>query len=129
MTRSFRSAVVVAALLLCGSASARAQSSEINLTTANLIRGPIDELIKSFEAKTNYKVKASYSPGGVAMQKVVKGDPFDLAILNGPFTDLLASGNAVKGSAATVASVLMGVFVKTGTAIPDIPTPEAARRM
>jgi len=129
MTRLFRSAVLVVALLLCVSASARAQSNEINLVTANLIRGSIDELIKSFEAKTSYKVKAAYSPGGIAMQKVVKGDAFDLAILNGPFTDLLASGNAVKGSATTVASVLMGVVVKKGTPIPDISTPEAARRM
>jgi len=128
MTRLFRSAVVVA-LLLCVSASARAQSNEINLVTANLIRGPINELIQSFEAKTNTKVKAAYSPGGVAMQKVVRGDAFDLAILNGPFTDLLASGNAVNGSATTVASVLMGVVVKKGTPIPDISTPEAARRM
>ncbi len=128
MTRLFRSAVVVA-LLLCVCATGQAQSSEINLVTANLIRGPIDELVKNFEAKTNYTVKASYSPGGVAMQKVVKGTPFDLAILNGPFTDLLASGNVDKGSATTVASVLMGVVVKKGTPLPDISTPEAARRM
>lgn len=133
MTRLFRSAVVVA-LLLCVSASVRAQSTEasnneINLVTANLIRGPINELIQSFEAKTNYKVKAVYSPGGVAMKKVLGGDAFDLAILNGPFTDLQASGNVVNGSATTVASVLMGVVVKKGTPIPDISTPEAARQM
>jgi|SRR5580704_12256550 molybdate transport system substrate-binding protein len=129
MTRWFRSAVVVVALLLCVSGSARAQSDEINLVTANLIRGSIDELIKNFEAQTNHKVMAAYSPGGVAMQKVVKGTPFDLAILNGPFADLDASGNADKGSATTVASVLMGVVVKKGTPIPDISTPEAARKM
>jgi molybdate transport system substrate-binding protein len=133
MVRLFRWAVV-AALLLCVSASAWAQSNEtnsneINLVTANLIRGPIAELIQSFQAKTSYKVKAVYSPGGVAMKKVVSGDAFDLAILNGPFTDLVASGNAVNGSATTVASVLMGVVVKKGTPLPDISTPEAARQM
>ena len=69
MTRLFHSAVVVA-LLLCVSATAlaQAQSSEVNLVTANLVRGPINELIKSFEAKTGYKVKAAYSPGGAARQ-------------------------------------------------------------
>ncbi len=85
MTRWFRSAVVVVALLLCVSGSARAQSDEINLVTANLIRGSIDELIKNFEAETNHTVKAAYSPGGVAVQKVVKGTPFDLAILKRAF--------------------------------------------
>src|SRR5262249_23987801 len=128
MTRLCRSAVV-AALLLCVSASARAQG-EVNLVTANLIRGSIDELVKSFEAKGAYKVKAAYSPGGVAMQRAVKGDPpYDLAILNGPFTDLVASGNVVKESATPVASVLMGVVVRKGTPVPDISTPEAARKM
>ena len=42
---------------------------------------------------------------------------------------MLASGNVVPGSAATLASVAVGVAVRKGSPKPDISTPAAAKKM
>src|SRR5712692_475543 len=117
------------ALILGNSYSARAQSSEVTLIAPGGIRAAIEQLIPGFERKTGHKVKATFGSGGGTKQQVVRGEAFDVPIVQPPYPDVLASGNVVAGSATPLASVAVGVAVRKGAPKPDISTPEAVKRM
>ncbi len=108
--------------------SARAQT-EVTLIAPGGIRSAIEQLIPGFERKTGYKVNATFVSGGGSKQQVVRGDPFDVPIVQPPYPDVLASGNVVESSATPLASVAVGVAVKQGAPKPDISTPEAVKKM
>jgi molybdate transport system substrate-binding protein len=120
------SAVVV--LALGNSYSTRAQS-EVTLVAPGGIRAAIEQIIPDFERKTGDQVKATFGSGGGTKQQVVRGEAFDVPIVQPPYADVLASGNVVASSATPLASVAVGVAVRQGTPKPDISTPEAVRRM
>jgi molybdate transport system substrate-binding protein len=120
------SAVVV--LALGNSYSTRAQS-EVTLVAPGGIRAAIEQIIPDFERKTGDQVKATFGSGGGTKQQVVRGEAFDVPIVQPPYGDVLASGNVVASSATPLASVAVGVAVRQGTPKPDISTPEAVRRM
>jgi hypothetical protein len=88
----------------------------------------VEQLIPGFERKTGYKVKATFGSGLGTKQQVVKGEPFDVPIVQPPFPQVLASGNVVADSAKTLASVSVGVAVRPGAPKPDISTADAVRR-
>jgi molybdate transport system substrate-binding protein len=119
---------VIVALLLINSYSARAQV-EITLVAPGGIRAAIEQLIPGFESKTGYKVKATFGSGGGTKQQVVRGEAFDVPILQPPYPEVLASGNVVASSATPLASVAVGVAVRQGVPKPEISTPEAVKRM
>jgi len=120
------SAVVV--LALGNSYSTRAQS-EVTLVAPGGIRAALEQIIPDFERKTGDQVKATFGSGGGTKQQVVRGEAFDVPIVQPPYGDVLASGNVVASSATPLASVAVGVAVRQGTPKPDISTPEAVRRM
>jgi len=108
--------------------SAQAQS-EVTLVAPGGIRTAIEQLIPGFEAKTGIKVKPTFTSGGGAKQQVIKGDVFDVPIVQPPLETVLASGNVVASSATPLASVAVGVAVRKGAPKPDISTPDAVKRM
>jgi molybdate transport system substrate-binding protein len=108
--------------------NARAQS-EVTLIAPGGIRSAVEQLIPGFEQKTAYKVNATFVSGGESKQQVVRGDAFDVPIVQPPYPDVLASGNVVESSATPLASVAVGVAVKQGAPKPDISTPEAVKKM
>src|SRR6202047_5232144 len=120
------SAVVV--LALGNSYSTRSQS-EVTLVAPGGIRAAMEQIISEFERKTGNQVKATFGSGGGTKQQVVRGEAFDVPIVQPPYADVLASGNVVASSATPLASVAVGVAVRQGTPKPDISTPEAVRRM
>ena len=120
------SAIVV--LVLGNSFSARAQG-EITLIAPGGIKAAMEQLIPGFERKTGQKVKATFGSGGGTKQQVVRGDAFDVPIVQPPYPELLASGNVVASSATPLATVAVGVAVRQGAPKPDISTPDAAKRM
>jgi len=122
----FSSAVVVA-LVLGNSSSARAQG-EVTLIAPGGIRAAIEQLIPGFERKTGYKVKATFGSGGGTQQQVVKGEPFDVPIVQPPYPEVLASGHVVPSSETPLASVAVGVAVRQGAPKPDLSTPDAVKR-
>src|SRR5712692_8354061 len=117
------------ALILGNSYSARAQSSEVTLIAPGGIRAAIEQLIPGFERKTGHKVKATFGSGGGTKQQVVRGEAFDVPIVQPPYPEVLASGNVVASSETPLASVAVGVAVRKGAPKPDISTPEAVKRM
>jgi molybdate transport system substrate-binding protein len=120
----------MAALILGLAWSARAQSDkgEVTLIAPGGARAAVEQLIPGFEKKTGYKVKATFGSGGGTHQQVVKGDPFDLPIVQPPYQDVIDSGNVVKSSEKPLASVAVGLAVKQGAPKPDISSPEAVKK-
>jgi molybdate transport system substrate-binding protein len=73
-------------------------------------------------------VKATFGSGAGTKQQVVRGEAFDVSIVQPPYPEVLASGNVVASSATPLASVSVGVAVREGAPKPDISTPQALRR-
>jgi molybdate transport system substrate-binding protein len=122
------STVVLVGLFLGSPHSARAQT-EVTLIAPGGIRAAINELIPGFERKTGMTVKATFGSGGGTHQQVVRGEPFDVPVVQPPYQDVLDSGNVAGDTATPLASVAVGVAVRQGAPKPDISTPEAVKRM
>ena len=110
-------------------AGAQGAKGEVTLIAPGGIRAPIEQLIPGFEKKTGYKVKATFGSGGGTHKQVVKGDAFDVPVVQPPYQDVLDSGNVVTSSERPLASVAVGVAVRKGAPKPDISTPEAVKKM
>lgn len=129
-------AAAMAALVLGLAHGARAQNDaqtqsakgEVTLIAPGGARAAIDQIIPGFERKTGYKVKATFGSGGGTHQRVVKGDAFDVPVVQPPYQDVIDSGNVVKSSEKALASVAVGVAVKKGAPKPDISTPAAVKK-
>ncbi len=88
------------------------------------------ELIAQFEKKTGQKVYVTFPNFIASRDNIVKGQPFDLAIVEFPHDEaVMQSGNVVPESATLVATGWMAVAVKKGAPQPDISTPAAVKRM
>src|ERR1700758_4718692 len=119
-------AAIVMALGISWPAGAQ---TEVTLIAPGGIRAPIEQLILSFEKKTGYKVNATFGSGGGTKQQVVRGDAFDVPIVQPPYPDVLDSGNVVESTATPLCAAAVGVAVKQGAPKPDISTPEAVKKM
>jgi len=121
-------AAFAGAIFLSMSGSARAQS-EVTMIAPGGIRSAIEQLIPGFEQKSGYKVNATFGSGGGTKQQVVRGDVFDVPIVQPPYPDVLASGNVIESTATPLAAVAVGVAVKQGAPKPDISTPGAVKKL
>jgi molybdate transport system substrate-binding protein len=117
----------VVALILCSAFSAWAQ--EVTLLAPGGMRCPIDRMTPDFERLTGNKLKATIGAGGATHQQVVRGELFDVPVVQPPYQDVIASGNVVASSETPLATVAVVVLVRKGDPKPDISTPEAVRRM
>jgi len=126
MTKYTLGAVFVAGLTV-GASSVGAQ--EVTLIAPGGMRCAIDKMSPDFERKTGHKVKATIGSGGATHQQVVRGEPFDVPIVQPPYQDVVDSGNVIASSETPLASVAIVVAVRTGDPRPDISTPEAVKRM
>jgi len=122
-------ACCAALLALAIGQAAPARADEITLVAPGGIRAAIVKLIPAFEQRTGHKVVATFGSGLGTKQQVVRGEPFDVPIVQPPYPDVVASGNVVADSARPLATVAVGVAVRTGAAKPDISTADAVRRM
>jgi molybdate transport system substrate-binding protein len=122
------SSLLIVALVFGISHTAFAQN-EITFLAPRPVQGPIEKLIKEFEAKSNIKVKASWGSGLGTKQQVAQGEQFDVSVMFSPFTEALASGNVDKDSGATLMRLVMAIAVKKGAPKPDISNPDAVKKM
>lgn len=117
----------VVVLTLCQSFSARAD--EVTLVAPGGMRCAVDRIKPDFERKTGHLLKVTIGSGGATHQQVVRGEPFDVPIVQPPYQDVIDSGHVVASSETPLATVPMVVVVRKGTPKPDISTPDAVRRM
>src|SRR3984957_5632686 len=118
----------IVAIVLASAANVRAQS-EVTLIAPGGIRAPIEQLIPGFESKTGNKVKATFGSGNGTKQQVIRGEAFDVPVVQVPYDEVITSGNVVASSETPLANVSVGVAVRKGAPKPDISTPEAVKRM
>ena len=123
--RVISTAVAVLAISISGNVSA----AEITLIAPGGIRAAVEQMIPAFEKKTGHIVKATFGSGNGTKQRVVKGEAFDVPIVQPPYPDVLASGNVVNGTETPLAHVSVGVAVRPGTPHPDISTPDAVKKL
>jgi molybdate transport system substrate-binding protein len=126
MKRVLLSAAVAAATL-AGAGGTRA--AEVTLIAPGGIRAAIEQMIPAFEQKTGHKVKATFGSGGGTKDRVIKGELFDVPVVQPPLEPVLASGHVVKDTETPLAAVWIGVAVKTGAPKPDISTAGAVKTM
>jgi molybdate transport system substrate-binding protein len=119
------SAVIALAVAAPGCAGA----VELTLIAPGGIRAAITQLIPEFERKTGNTVKATFGSGGGTKAQVVKGDPFDVPVVQVPYEDVIKSGHVVVASETPLANVSVGLAVRTGAPKPDISTPEAVKKL
>ena len=119
------SAILAAALGCATSASA----VELTLIAPGGFRQAGTQLIAEFEKKTGNTVKATFGSGGGTKARVVKGEPFDVPIVQPPYQDVIASGHVVATSETPVANVAVGLAVRAGAPKPDISNAEAVKKL
>ena len=117
---------LVVAMLALGVAG-RLHAAEITLIAPGGIKSAIEQMIPVFELQTGHKVHATIGPGVVVKSRVAKGEAFDVAVLQPPYPEVLASGHVVAGSERPLADVAVGIAVRTGAPHPDVSTPEAVK--
>ena len=117
----------VIALILFYPRHTRAQ--EVTLVAPGGIRCPLNKMMPDFERKIGHPVKMTIGSGGGTHQQVVRGEPFDVPIVQPPYQDVLDSGNVIASSETPLASVAIVVAVRKGDPKPDISTPDAVKRM
>ncbi len=117
----------VAAALIANAGGARA--AEVTLIAPGGIRAAIDQMIPAFEQKSGHKVKATFGSGGGTKERVIKGELFDVPVVQPPLAPVIASGHVVKESETPLAVVWVGVAVKAGAPKPDISNAEAVKAM
>jgi molybdate transport system substrate-binding protein len=88
-----------------------AGAAEITLIAPGGIRAAIEQMIPAFEQKTGHKVQATFGSGGGTKARVVKGDPFDVPVVQPPLPEVIASGHVVGASETPLANVAVGVAV------------------
>ncbi len=106
-----------------------AQAAEITLIAPGGIRAAIQQMIPDFERQTGHKVKGTFGSGGGTKERVIKGEPFDVPLVQPPVAPVIASGHVVAASETPVATVSVGVAVRAGAPKPDISTADAVKRM
>jgi molybdate transport system substrate-binding protein len=118
-----------AVIALAVAAPSCAGAVELTLIAPGGIRAAITQMIPEFERKTGNTVKATFGSGGGTKAQVVKGDLFDVPVVQVPYEDVIKSGHVVVASETPLANVSVGLAVRTGAPKPDISTPEAVKKL
>ncbi|HEY7300029.1 MAG TPA: substrate-binding domain-containing protein [Xanthobacteraceae bacterium] len=106
-----------------------ASAAEVTLIAPGGIRAAINQMIPGFERKTGNTVKATFGSGGGTKGRVIKGEAFDVPVVQPPVAEVVASGHVVTASETPLANVAVGVAVRAGAPKPDISNAEAVKRM
>lgn len=118
-----------AALALAVCSSTCASAVEITLIAPGGIRAALQQMFPAFQAKTGNTVKGTFGSGGGTKAQVVKGDPFDVPVVQVPYDDVIKSGHVVVASETPLANVSVGLAVRSGAPKPDISTADAVKKL
>jgi molybdate transport system substrate-binding protein len=102
--------------------------SQITVLAPGGIRAALEQLIPGYQRRSGHPVKATFGSGLGTKQQIAKGEAFDVAILQPPYPEVVASGNVVAGSEKAIATVAVGIAVKKEGNRPDITTTSALKR-
>lgn len=125
MSKLVLSAVAAAIVIFSGTANA----AEIKILTAGAFKQVVLALVPDFEKQTGHKVTVDNGTAGELSKRIEGGEAFDVAVITpGVVDDLTKKGKIAEGSRVALASVGVGVMVKTGAPVPDVSTVDAFKR-
>lgn len=127
MISSSRISIAVVVIGLCCGTTARAD--QVTLVAPGGVKAAVELLIPAFERLTGHTVKATFGSGGGTKQQVIRGERFDVPIVQPPLDVVRDSGHVRLDSEAPLATVAVAVAVRKGQPKPDISTPDAVIRM
>src|SRR6185295_13098354 len=113
---------VAALVVFALSVAPAVRADEVTLVAPGGIRAAIERLIPEFERLTGHKVRPTFGSGGGTKQQVVRGEPFDVPIVQPPYPEVLSSGHVVVSTETPLATVAVAVAVRKGGRKPDIST-------
>jgi molybdate transport system substrate-binding protein len=119
--------LLLASLALAAMGAAPADAADIRVLTAGAFRPVLEAIIPAFESRNGSKVVVTTDTAGGVAARIGRGELFDLAIL----TPATVEGPARDGEVILVtpiASVGVGVAVKSGAPKPDISSSGALRQ-
>jgi molybdate transport system substrate-binding protein len=120
---SFLSAFL--ALLLVASP---AGAAEVKLLGPVSLRALLPDLLPQFEKSSGHKVTVGYATLGAITERLVKGEPVDVAIVSpAQNEDLQKQGKMLGGSRVDIAKVGFTAFVKKGALKPDMSSVDAMK--
>jgi len=124
-----RACAAAAALLFIAHADAAA-AADIKGLSGSATEPAMALLIPQFERQSGHKVILDSDAAiGAMTERVLKGEAADVVIVSGPqIARLEQAGRVVPGTRADIAKVGVGLFVRKGTARPDIGSVEAFKR-
>ena len=120
--------LLLTAIVIIGVHVCNARADEVTLIAPGGIRAPIEKMIPDFERKTGHTVKATFGSGNGTKQQVMKGEAFDVPIVQPPLAEVIATGNVVAATETPIATVAVAVAVRKGASKPDISTREALKK-
>ena len=126
MKKSLLSFIVVCIVMANTNAP---RASEVTLIGPGGIRAAGQQLISAFEKATGHKVTATFGSGGGTKDRVIRGEPFDVPIVQLPLEPVIASGHVIASSETLLATVAVGVAVRSGAPKPDISSADAVKRL
>ena len=100
----------------------------IILTAPAAVKSAFDDMVPAFEKKTGHKVKFKAASAMGMNKLILSGLTVDVPVVQAPYTEILASGRVVPGSAITLATVQLAIAIKKGAPKPDISTAEALKK-
>jgi molybdate transport system substrate-binding protein len=109
--------------------TATADAAEIKALSAAAVGSVMRDLIPEFERTSGHKVVINYNSAGAIQRQVRSGEPADVVITTGAALDELQRQTMiVSGSRVDVASVGIGIAVRTGAQKPDISSADAFKK-
>jgi molybdate transport system substrate-binding protein len=121
--------LITAVVVLASTNFQGSGAAEITLIAPGGIRAAVQQMVPDFERRTGHTVKATFGSGGGTKQQVVRGDSFDVPIVQPPLDPVIASSHVVASSETPLAIVQVGVAVRAGARKPDISTADAVKRL
>jgi len=106
-----------------------AHAAEIAVIAPGGIRAAVDQMIPAFKKATGHKVIVTFGSGGGTKERVIKGEPFDVPIVQLPLEPVIRSGHVVAASETPLATVSIGVAVRAGASKPDISSADAVKQL
>jgi molybdate transport system substrate-binding protein len=105
---------------------ASAQAADITFLCAAALQPAMDELIQAFHAESGRSVGVKFANISVNTASVRRGDAADIAVVSPTqWVELQKENRIDPNIRVVIAKVGLGVFVKKGTAKPDIGSVEA----
>jgi molybdate transport system substrate-binding protein len=101
-------------------------ATEIRVLSAVGMREVIKELGPEFEKASGYKLNVSFDSGAVIEKRIAGGETADIVVLPRAAIDrLTGSDMLISGSVSDIATSIVGVAVRKGSAKPNISSPDA----